>query len=252
MKGIREQLVELEVGDNEYHDIAVKKDNFDVDLFFEACHERRLFVTGRHERSRRHVEFVMIHQGIADHILQKRRVESYVGEGLGTSGWGNSYVEYGFADVLADLPACVDMLFKNMNDKDDTLARYDPLRRLTRSFDRTETANRAVRYFRYDSYNYSQLVNLEDIVVECVDADDRERLILLLTEFLKAIWIDDFMSETRKFWSPQAGAGSQRQESEPYELLIAAMTSVIDAEKREYAEDYDDEAVFVDTELQAV
>ena len=65
MEAIKNQLVEIPLGKNEYHDIAVKKDNFDEELFFEACQERRLFVEG-YRKERLHVEFVMFRKDIVD------------------------------------------------------------------------------------------------------------------------------------------------------------------------------------------
>jgi hypothetical protein len=41
---LREYLVELEQGENEYHDIAVKRDQMDYDYAQNAIHEGRLFV----------------------------------------------------------------------------------------------------------------------------------------------------------------------------------------------------------------
>lgn len=42
MEGIKHNLVEMEVGENQYHDIAVKREGFNVDTFFEVCHKKRL------------------------------------------------------------------------------------------------------------------------------------------------------------------------------------------------------------------
>lgn len=41
---VKEKLIEFDEGDNQYHDIPVKKGNFNIDLLFEADHESRLFV----------------------------------------------------------------------------------------------------------------------------------------------------------------------------------------------------------------
>jgi hypothetical protein len=73
-----------------------------------------------------------------------------------------------------------------------------------------------------------------------ISTDDKTGLTEYLTEYLKALWIDGFMLDTRKFWSPQAGAGSQQDEHEGYELLIDAMTAALASEKREYEEDCED------------
>jgi hypothetical protein len=238
MNAIKEELIELPQGANQYHDIPVKKEGFDDNVFFEAVHEGRLFVKGLHERQRQHVEFVMLHMGVVNHILKNRKIERYVGQNNGTTGWDNAYVEYGFEDVLADLPACVDYMFEQYADEGNPLRYYEPLRSLRRLNNReSNQMNHAANLLGMDEYRFSGLVRVNFLVDDYLKANDRAGLAELLTENLKALWLDSFMLDTRKFWSPQAGAGSQQQEPEGYLLLIDAMKSVLDAEKREYDEE---------------
>ena len=249
MTAIKEELIELPQGANQYHDIAVKKEGFDDEVFFEAVHEGRLFVKGLHERQRQHVEFVMLHMGVVNHILENRKIERYVGQNNGTTGWDNAYVEYSFKDVLADLPACVNQMFEQYADESNPLRYYEPLRSLRSMNDREgNQVNHAASLLSMDEYRFSGLVRVNFLVDDYLKANDRAGLTELLAENLKALWIDSFMLSTRKFWSPQAGAGSQQQEPEGYELLIGAMQNVLAAEKREYNEEYDDE---VEEELEA-
>lgn len=239
MSAIKEQLIELPVGENTCHDIAVKYDNFNEELFFEAVHESRLFIKGNYNRQRQHVGFMMIHKDVFDHVIENRVVERYVGANNGTTGWDNAYIHITFADVQKDIAACVDHLF-TAGKKD--LYRFDPLRGLRTLNEGKEKAlvNTAAQWLSHDEYRYSSLVRPSLMICDYVEANDREGLTEMLTEYLKAMWIDGFMMETRKFWSPQSGAGSQQQEPDGYLLLIDAMKKVLDAEKREYEEDYED------------
>ena len=41
---LRDNLYEMEMGENEYHDIPAKKDDFDIDMLFNLDHEGRLFI----------------------------------------------------------------------------------------------------------------------------------------------------------------------------------------------------------------
>jgi hypothetical protein len=239
MNAIKEQLVELPIGKNTSHDIAVKREGFDADVFFEAVHESRLFINGHYNRQRQHVRFMMIHKDVFDHVIENRVIERYVGANNGTTGWDNAYINITFADVVKDVAACVDHLF-TAGKKD--LYRFDPLRGLRTLTDDQEKAqvNTAARMLAQDEYRYSSLVRPSLMVSDYIEANDREGLTEMLTEYLKAMWIDGFMMDTRKFWSPQSGAGSQQQEPEGYLLLIDAMKKVLDAEKREYEENYND------------
>lgn len=231
IEGIRERLVEMPLGANEYHDIAVKKANFDDHLFFEACQERRLFVDG-YRNDRQHVEFVMIRKDVVDHMIENRVMEKYVGDGKGTHGWGNNYINYKFSDIVADVPAIIEHLVKT-HKSGDLYAKFDVLRNL-RKF---EDSNFAALWLRGDNYRYSNLVSIEYVVKDLVEADKIEEVEELLTEHLKALFVDSIMSDTRKFWSPQAGAGSQQQEHEPYRLLMSAMDHVLNVEKAEWDEE---------------
>jgi hypothetical protein len=238
MNAIKEELVELPVGENTSHDIAVKREGFDADVFFEAVHESRLFIKGRYTRQRQHVGFVMIHKDVFDHVLENRAVERYVGTNLGTTGWDNSYIHITFADVKKDLEVCVDYMFSAAGKKE--LFFFEPLRSLQNISKENNIPNTAARMLSSDEYRYSGLFRPSLMVSDHINAGKREELVEVLTEYLKAMWIDGFMMDTRKFWSPQSGAGSQQQEPEGYLLLIDAMKKVLDAEKREYEEDYND------------
>ena len=44
MDNLRDELVEMPLGENKYHDIAVSKKGFSIKKFFEAVHEHRLFI----------------------------------------------------------------------------------------------------------------------------------------------------------------------------------------------------------------
>lgn len=229
IEAIKSNLVELPVGANQYHDIAVKKDKFDDELFFEACHERRLFVTG-YRAERLHVEFVMFRKDVVDHIIENRVMEKYVGDGKGTHGWGNNYVHYKFADIIADLPAAMEFLDTIITDEDSIFAMYNPLDQLRKM----EDNNFAAMWLSGGDYRYSRLIRFDEHIIHLLKKKEMEKLIDYLTEHLKAKFIDSFMMDTRKFWSPQAGAGSQQQEHSPYRLLTAAMTHALDIEKKEW------------------
>lgn len=245
MEAIKEQLVELPVGENQYHDIAVKQEGFDDEVFFEAIHEGRLFVKGYRPRQRQHVEFVMFHMDVVNHILENRKIERYVGQNKGDTGWDNSYIVGTFKDVVADIPACVDHMIASRIDDGNPLRYFEPLRTL-RSLNNRETGavNHAASLLHREEYRYSSLIHIGSEVSDLLELNDRNGVIELLTEHLKVMWIDGFMLDTRKFWSPQAGAGSQAQEPQGYLLLIDAMKSVLDAEKREWDEENcDDETI---------
>lgn len=254
VEGLRNSLIEMEQGENEYHDIPVKRDDFTVLNFFEAVHEGRLSVKGwRGEPNK--VDFVMIRKDVAQHIFDTWEREHYVGNGKGTGGWGNNYVYYRFADVLADVPAFMDRLERRMNEEGEdeknlpetAVATKRAIRRL-RMYEGLASVyaweerdqNKVSWYMMRDTYRYSSIVRPHEIIMELVEQGKREEAEALLIEHLKAVYIDSFYHSTRNIWAPGCHEGSQGQDHDGYRVLVSAITSVLDKEKAEYDEYNDD------------
>jgi hypothetical protein len=249
MNGIRENLHEIELGENEYHDIAVKKDKFDEALFFEAVHEGRLYMHDRYATSNdlsehTKLEYVMFRKDVVDHILENRVIERYVGGGNGTfAKYGDSkdYIQYKFADIVADiLPMLQEILeMKTKSEDDPDRIMFKLMGGFEYLFD-YKHPNLAAQWLRGDGYRYSRIVDIKDIVATVLVGDSEEavlRLEAVLTEYLKGVFIDGFMEVTRKSWIPAGHEGSQCQEHDEYRLLIAATTMVLDAEQKQWADE---------------
>lgn len=257
LNGLRKNLIEMEQGENEYHDIPVKSDDFDATGFFEAVHEGRLSVKGwRGEPNK--VDFVMIRKDVAQHIFDTWEREHYVGNGKGTGGWGNNYVFYKFADVLADIPAFMDRLESKLKDDGDLvesagdekaaavirranlrLRLYEGLASVYAWEERDQ--NKVSWYMMRDTYRYSSIVHIHEAIVDLVEQGKRQEAEALLTEHLKAVYIDSFYHATRNIWAPGCHEGSQSQDHDGYRVLVSAITKVLDAEKAEYDEENEEE-----------
>ena len=244
MNAIKECLHEMEVGENQYHDIAVKKDKFDEALFFEAVHEGRLFKENRYTpESPTKIQYVMFRKDIVDDILANYTIEKYVGDGKGTGGWENNYVYYKFADIVADimpmLQEVMDMVVKAKATEQDIS--FKLLGGFEYMFSR-DYENLAAKWLRMDSYRYSRIVDLRHVFFDLFGKDDvptEEQVLELaavLTEHIRGIFIDAFMEHTRKSWIPAGHEGSQCQDAEPYRVLMAATARALDAEDKELEE----------------
>ena len=236
LSAIREDLDELDVGDNEYHDIAVTKKDFSEELFFEAVHEDRLSVRGTK------LQFTMFRKDVVDDILANYKVEEYVGDGKGTHGWGNNYISYGFKEIIADLPALLDLM-RNPDEellpflKDIPAERRQQFIARTLSFERLHhyrSVNKAARYLQGDAYRYSRLVDVKLIAGEMLAENEDAKLIELLTDYLKGVFIDSFMHSTRKTWIPGGHEGSQDNDADAHRFLCKTIVAALDREKAEY------------------
>ncbi len=244
MEAIKKNLIELEVGENEYHDIAVTRDKFDEALFFEAVHEHRLKVKVNRFGGEEQLEFVMFRKDIVDHILANWHRDDYVGADQGTSGWNNSYIRYGFKDIVADLPEFMSILESKPTDTTTvewtkaippehrmqlmaTLMGFDSM------FD-YDDKNKVARWIRGDRYRYLNVLSVQDLIINTLMIEkDREKAETIIIDHLKAKYIDAFMHETRKVWIPGAHEGSQTDETQGYRVLCNAISEFIDKQDAE-------------------
>lgn len=232
MDAIADNLKEMEVGENKYHDIAVTKEAFGEELFFEAVHEGRLFREGNYSDPVK-LEYVMFRKDIVDHILENRVIENYVGDGKGTGGYGNNYVYYKFADIVADILPLIQEICEIATAKGE-----DAFFKIFGGFEYLfdyDHPNKAAKWLRGETYRYSRLVDIKLMIAKLFAKElPTEEQVLefeaLLTEYLKGIYIDSFMEVTRKSWIPAGHEGSQSQDFDCYRLLIGAMNKVMDAD----------------------
>jgi hypothetical protein len=216
MAGLKKSLIEMPIGENQYHDIAVTKAAFDEELFFESVHERRLKTTDDYGKPQ-NIGFVMMRKDLVDAILDTYVIEEYVGPDKGTTGYKNSYITYKFADLIADIPMLISAL------KDSCDGRYDMMGMGSIVVPSTIDAHLRAWLRNNESYRFSSLIYINELLVDMLEAGDDQRVLELLTEHVKSLFINNFMEITRKSWMPQCGEGSQYQDPAPYRVLMAAM-----------------------------
>ena len=250
MGGIKRDLVELPLGENQYHDIEVTKEKFDVDLFFEAVHEDRLSIKGRFSTEPTPIYFTMMRKDIVDDILANRTIEEYVGEGKGTfSKWGDekNYIRYKFADIVDNIrPMIAEARAKVEEAKasNETLANYMLFDGIGAIFG-YNSPHLAARWMRYDDYRYSRIVDMKIVYRKAFEAgtdEAMETLALVMEQHLKALFIDGFMTAARKTWIPGGHEGSQSTSGAALRLLTSATISALDREKAEWMDDMGEDA----------
>lgn len=237
MAGIKKELAEVEAGENKYHDIAVKRDKFDIELFYEAVHENRLFKAvnwGGVEQVP--LDFVMIRKDIADDILTNFHREEYVGGGKGDCGYENNYRKITFASILEDLPDFMAELSTVVKEDDFKFSFRDGLDILEYGH-----PNKVNAWMRGDNYRYCQVIRVKHIVEELLREDKVAEATEIMIDFLKAKYIDCFMEVTRSNWAPGGHEGSQNNEHHGYRVLARAINCALEREKQEYLNEVDDE-----------
>jgi hypothetical protein len=83
---------------------------------------------------------------------------------------------------------------------------------------------------------------MSEIVEDLTDKEDWDTLAKVVREALVGMWVNSFMSYTRKLWSKQSGSGSQNDEPLGYKLLANTVLNILEEERLEHedAEEWDE------------
>ena len=243
MDALRSVLHELPVGENQYHDIAVTVAEFGEELFFRAAHAGRLEIKYPYSAPEP-IDFVMFRRDVVDQLLRDYQVQRYVGDGAGNAGWGNNYLFFKFADVVADVPAFIAHLKSAIDESragkyGDMPARFRPGISFDTLCDRRGT-NKASWYVGRDSYRFAGFLRVNELVFDLLDQGETETATAIMTEYIRGSFLDSFMSSVRKIWAPGCHEGSQEQGHAEYRVLAQTVLNIVDAECAEDEAEDDD------------
>ena len=242
MESIRQVLVEVPQGKNQYHDIAVTKAEFGESLFFDAVHESRLQIYGN-KGATVPVTFTMFRKDIVDAVLENRVLERYVGNNAGTCGWGKNYVRYKFSDIVDSVGPLFDAFVDESNPEKGKFYIMDVIHKYRDQY-------LAAMWLNYCHYRYSQLVDVKKIISVELQRSTPDALAHakeLALEYLKGLFIESFMEDTRKTWIPSGHEGSQSAVSSAHRLLANTVIAALDRERAEWeAETLEDEDEYED------
>ena len=247
MEGIKQALVEMDIGDNTSHDIEIKRDKFDTELFYEAVHESRLFKHNYHGKQQM-IDFVMVRKDIADDILANFQRELYVGCGKGDCGYDNAYKLVNFTKILEDLPEFMEKLSEfvmPIDDLDDranaALIRMKFMGGLDTVFEYGHP-NLVSKWVRgAEAYRFSRLISPSEIVIGLMQEGKVKEATELMVDFIKGLYLNCFMEMTRRNWTPAGHEGSQGREAHGYRIMAEATLRALAREKDEYLKEVDDE-----------
>lgn len=238
MDGLKTFLVEMEQGKNEYHDIPIKKNEFNVDKFFEAVHESRMFIN-RNEK----IDFVMMKKNSVDYLLNTFEFEMYMGAGLGNrkENKGNYYNYHTYQDIIKDIPNFIDTVKKYLLENNNRLYSIQHLNGIIdKKSSLTFKHLLNIDQYRYCSIAFDIKIDFARFLISFIEENKIEELIKILEEILKGVVINSFFEKTRKLWIPTGHEGSQNNDLYPYKKLIEIIQKEIDfieEENRKYEEE---------------
>lgn len=231
--GLQKSIDEYELGENQYHDIEVKRDALDEKLFFEAVHEGRLSITETvydGTRSKRTIDFILIKQSIIDRVFKDWYIEFYEGVGKGNRGYKNSYLNVYLKDVLDTVPDFVNKIIIEYDKhvrSDNEIMFY-----LKRTIVEDHIISKIVSC---ETYRNFKLFNFKETIVDYISAGKIEQAEEIVKSHIIGCFIDSFFESTRKIWVPACHEGSQNTET----LGYIALANAVIAECEDEEDDYD-------------
>jgi hypothetical protein len=222
LNAIKNNLVELQQGENECHDIPVLKQNFDFDLMMEANHEGRLMTKDIFGETTS-LKILMVRQSALDKLLARFKWETYRGVSEEDRKRGVYYREIDYTTYCQDVLADAQEHIENETDSE-----YAGLRLVWKA-DRllgveTSSVGNLLSAIMEKQYNDLQ-ISYEDIIKEAVIVDT----------------INKFLMNTRRTWSPPSGEGSQDYETGTYKMFAQLLLDECEVVDTFYDDDDDDE-----------
>lgn len=259
LEALRKNLIEREVGENKYHDIAVSKNKFGEKEYFDSIHEQRLSIQGsiheqRHpiqgngfDKGEMEVGFMMASEVAVNTILENFSYE--------ISMWDEKTGKFlkrkkqNYKSLCDDLPEVVERVVELIKEKESDSEHSDAFNKAMReilffrdifsSIKKDLKDNFACEVLRWvgEENRFSRLFNPGNFhtwETWINEGKTKEEIISILKDVLIFRIIESYMDSTRNFWSPQCGAGSQQWEHDPYKIQIKAMKEVMKHQNKRY------------------
>lgn len=228
MSALRKHLVEVPQETNDYYDFSITKDAFTLATFYQAVGEGKLYI--KHSLGTNHfpVDYVMIKQNVAHHILNTWTQRAYVkSEDDKTQ---HVWVQYTFQDVLADVDVFLKMLHTKIKKEGD--GGYNQLQSMMdlMEMDHTSLASHKAQWYLYQSSLSPNrwVLSIADLIRRALVRDNYDEARELLVCNLTGLFIDAFYRATRNVWVPGCHEGSQNGVTEAYKVLGDVLSSVED------------------------
>jgi hypothetical protein len=229
---ISKNLIEKELGENEFHDVEVKREGFDEDAFYTSAREGRLEVSTEYGPVK--VDFVMMKKSVVDKVLDSWQTEDYL----------NGRVVFTFKDVVESVDDLMEGVKKTYQ-KLESLKEYatdsilsDPVGAYM-WFERGVLASKFLRN-RILSHHQNPIFTPAQVFVEVFKSGDFELAKSLLIDYIRGVFVDSFMYSVRRLWVPPCGEGSQSENYGEHRILAKAVLDEVEAYEKEMAE-YEEE-----------
>jgi len=226
---LREKLFELEQGENQFHDIPAKRNEFDIDMLFSLDHENRLFIHNPVKspydmREKIYIKHIVIRKEVFDGIVDGIVIDSCL-TGLVT-----------YKDLVNQFP----LFTKDVDDivslDKDHFART--FWRMTHKIGDTTVAE-FLAYNGQGSYGMNHPLDANETLFSLREKADK-RYWDVLDNAVRMSLLMTFMVNSRKSWHIPSGVGSQEDSTNCQELCATLTLSSANKLKKYFEERWED------------
>lgn len=227
---LKEVLFEMEEGENQYHDIPAKRDEFDVDKLFELDHEQRLYM---HTNGK--MQHDMREKYRIKHIVVRKEVYDGIINGMTFDRWdreNSKMVEYKFSDLEADYEQYTKDIDAIIDEDKDLINIFWMMEG---KIGETKIGE-MLAYRGSGGYQMRYPIDVVDTLVKLRQAknDDFDAV---LDNAMRLRAVVSFMDIGRKSWHVPSGVGSQDQETRCQELCATLTLSAAKTVNKYYSEE---------------
>lgn len=222
---VKDNLIEMEVGKNPCHDIAVKKEGFNLETLIEADHESRLFVEANYLGNVT-VNHITIRKDVLDCLFATYGRERYMGT------IDPHYQTFKYAEVLELCQAAAKQQYDAYENGERTAFRFN--------FIDVNNAGHGLRFLNeaLNACRYQWILIPSCDLHDAAEARDYPLFSALIEHIVHHYWLDSIMHAARRSWVVPSGAGSQDDDTTAHEALAITTLATIDKLKNRF-DDYE-------------
>lgn len=230
MKMLKTRILEMEEGENKYHDIPVKRELFDTKMLFDADHEHRLFFEGhRFSKEPTQITHIVIKKNVFEQLIERYKLSFYDSD-------QSKRVTQTYAQYREKVGNEIHKAFEKHKAEWNEIEHSEQKQLIERLLMESALEQVLSRYFDSELVRYNPLCNIKKLLVDSYCDNHMDVLNLLLDQLATLSIVSFFMSGSRAMWVPPSGAGSQNDSTSSQRLRANLILEEAEAIKKRFEE----------------
>jgi hypothetical protein len=198
--------------------IAICSEKFDIDTLFKAVKQNQLYINefvGFQTKPVK-INIALIHNDIFNDIINGFYMDKYTDD---------KAEHIYFYEIIKDIPNYIEVI-KNLTEQENK----DLVSSLGDYSDILFINNKVHEFIKpvFDRGDDFELISPLWGIIKFVTEEDYENLSVFLYAIITGLWIDEFMSYTRKYWMIQNNASCDNCDSGAYKILANSILETVE------------------------